>query len=231
MSDEKTWLEEIIEAYRELGGSAHYSDIYDYIDKTTSRSLTNSWKATIRRVIETHSSDSDNFAAIKDIFYSVDGIGKGVWGLREDVDKETPKASDIDFSDAIDKTRPDRTKTEIYRIIRDTNLTKKIKLYYNNSCQICGKTLKVGDHNYSEAHHIQPLGNGHDGLDLSENIIVLCPNHHVEFDYGSIAINPVNDEVIHIDLKNEFIGKKVFKKHDLGKEYLQYNFDNIYGHL
>ena len=34
------------------------------------------------------------------------------------------------------------------------------------------------------AHHIQPLGQPHNGPDVIGNIICVCPNHHAELDYG-----------------------------------------------
>lgn len=41
-----------------------------------------SWQATIRGAIETSSSDSQAFRGGKDLFRSVEGIGRGIWGLR-----------------------------------------------------------------------------------------------------------------------------------------------------
>ena len=40
----------------------------------------------------------------------------------------------------------------------------------------------------SEVHHIRPLGK-HDGADIIENMIVVCPNHHAMFDRGAITIS------------------------------------------
>ena len=40
-------------------------------------------ESSIRNIIETHSSDSDAYIEKnEDLFYSVEGKGKGVWGLR-----------------------------------------------------------------------------------------------------------------------------------------------------
>ena len=35
---------------------------------------------------------------------------------------------------------------------------------------------------YAEGAHIRPLGSPHDGPDKLENVLCLCPNHHVLFD-------------------------------------------------
>jgi hypothetical protein len=73
-----TWTEEIVVAMRTLGGAARYADLYALIQQTTSRELTPKWRATVRRTIEDHSSDSANFRA-EDIF---EHVSHGHWKLR-----------------------------------------------------------------------------------------------------------------------------------------------------
>ena len=223
-----TWLEDVINALEALGGIASYSDIYGYIQKHSNRRLPSSWKAIIRAIIERNSSDSKLFAGKKDLFYSVEGIGKGIWGLRE---KLTPTPSAEDLGDVKDNIElPERVKTEIYRVLRDTNLTKKMKQLYNNRCQICGNVIKLKDgKEYSEAHHIKPLGK-HDGPDSADNIIILCPNHHVEFDYGVIAIDPENFTVLHKNPNNSYLRGKIYihPSHKLNKEFLRFHLKMIY---
>jgi 5-methylcytosine-specific restriction protein B len=79
-----TWKEEVVAALEALGGKATYSDLYDYIKKTTSRQLKEHWTSSVRNAIEIHSSDSDIFQGKEDLFYSVSGRGSrpAVWGLR-----------------------------------------------------------------------------------------------------------------------------------------------------
>jgi hypothetical protein len=85
---------------------------------------------------------------------------------------KTPTASDAG--------KVERIETKIYRVLRDTALALKIKHMHNYSCQICNETITLaGGRRYVEAHHIQPLGTPHDGPDCEENIICVCPNHHV----------------------------------------------------
>jgi hypothetical protein len=73
------WLDEIRAALGALGGAARYADLYEYIARTTDRELTAEWKATVRRTIEDHSSDSLNHRAA-DVFQK---LGHGHWGLRD----------------------------------------------------------------------------------------------------------------------------------------------------
>lgn len=77
-----TVLEVVIQALKNLGGKAKYSDIYSEYEKIVNLPVTDGKKAGIRKCIETHSSDSDVYNGRDDFFYSVEGKGKGVWGLR-----------------------------------------------------------------------------------------------------------------------------------------------------
>ena len=60
---------------------------------------------------------------------------------------------------------------------RDPLLSESLKSIYDHRCQVCGMNFRMKyDEPFSETHHIHPLVEG--GLDLSKNIIVVCPNHH-----------------------------------------------------
>lgn len=99
---------------------------------------------------------------------------------------------------------PQKNITEVNRFIRDSALVKKLKKLYQNQCQICGYTFEYEKNKfYSEVHHYNPLEeNGNDDVD---NMIVVCPNHHSEFDYKVIAIDVDVQSIID---KN---GKKIDK--------------------
>ena len=112
-----------------------------------------------------------------------------------------------------------------YRTIRDTKLSKEIKNLYEFKCQVCGIQIKVDSGYYAEAAHIKALGKPHNGPDTPDNIICLCPNHHVMFDKNVFSIND--------DLSLLGIDGKITLKagHDLNKEYLSYhrNLKDTYG--
>ena len=102
-----------------------------------------------------------------------------------------PEASDL-------ADPPVRTKTETYRIVRDTIRARRLKKLYQHECQLCGTTIQLpGGQRYSEAHHIRPLGGEHLGPDIEENIIVLCPNHHAMLDLGAIGLAADNITLRH----------------------------------
>ncbi|MFB5676927.1 HNH endonuclease [Paenibacillus terreus] len=204
------WLEDIKNALSNLGGVAEYPQIYEAIYKKRGGNLPKTWKQIIQRTIQTHSSDSNAFSGGKDMFYSVKGIGNGVWGLRENRNI-TLYGSDIN-DDIPTNVRKYMT---VYRILRDTELARFLKQLHQNKCQICGETLKISNKKmYSEAHHIKPLGVPHSGPDIAENIIILCPNHHALLDFGALELSLGN-------LLNT-------TNHKISKEFIDYHNENIY---
>jgi len=60
----------------------------------------------------------------------------------------------------------------------------------------------------------QPLGRPHDGPDVAENILCLCPNHHVLFDNGAFA---VADDLRLLEMKGAL---RVHPKHRVEARYL-----------
>lgn len=219
------WVDEVVSAFEALEGISHYSDIYKYIGENTTRDLPASWKDIIRKEVEYHSSDSSVFLGKEDYFFSIGKKGNGMWGLRSSL-IEDPKTFDDD-----DYLAPKRELREVYRVIRNSSNAKKLKLLYGNSCQICGLRINLGNRYYSEAHHLQPLGGKHNGPDLIGNMIVVCPNHHAEFDFGAIAVIPKPLNIKHIISSNPINGKNlnVHDVHGLEPIFLKYHHENIFG--
>lgn len=87
------WVEYIIEAFEDLGGFATYDDLYAKLLEIRKEPFTEAWKATVRRTIEDHASQSANFRG-KDLFYLVGEKGHGIWGLRNYLPL-TPTAEDL----------------------------------------------------------------------------------------------------------------------------------------
>lgn len=126
-----------------------------------------------------------------------------------------------------DYNSPPRIETLVSRIIRDTKLSREVKSENSWKCQICDMSIKLNNGNYySEGHHLQPLGGEYQGPDIKGNIIIVCPTHHTELDYGVIAINPVTSMIEHIDKDNPYHGKKLaYKRVDLYDEFVKYHYD------
>jgi predicted restriction endonuclease len=83
---------------------------------------------------------------------------------------------------------PGRRLTTSKRTVRITKVARAVKEIHENTCQMCGKQLAVGDRGYSEGAHIQALGSPHEGPDVMENVLCLCPNCHVLFDFGALIV-------------------------------------------
>ncbi|MEO7147807.1 MAG: YDG/SRA domain-containing protein [Terrimesophilobacter sp.] len=92
----------------------------------------------------------------------------------------------------------------VSRRIRDTALSRGIKLLYDHHCQVCQTAIPgTGNRYYSEGAHVKPLGRPHLGADALNNLLCLCPNHHTQLDIGGMVIlddftiaRPTDDEVI-----------------------------------
>ncbi|ENH98191.1 HNH endonuclease [Gracilibacillus halophilus YIM-C55.5] len=102
----------------------------------------------------------------------------------------------------------------------------RLKVENEYICQICGTTTFLpGGNRYAEGHHLQPLGGNHHGPDILENIIILCPNHHAEFDYCSIAINPNTLYIEHVDTNDYYYNRPLaYQKNNLSMEFLEYHY-------
>ena len=66
----------------------------------------------------------------------------------------------------------------------------------NNPCRMCGYST------HTELCHIKAIKDFNDNISLDEinhptNLIVLCPNHHWEFDNGVISIEEI-DQVTNV---------------------------------
>ena len=142
-------------------------------------------------------------------------------------EERVPTVSEPDYPDY---SQPPRVPTIISRIVRDTALGRSIKKKNNWRCNICGIKIPLpNDSYYIEAHHLHPLGGEYCGPDTEKNILILCPTHHAEFDYGSIAINPQTGLIEHIDPSNPFNKRKPVSLHkNVGRQYLLYHYNNIF---
>lgn len=128
--------------------------------------------------------------------------------------RKSPEEIEIDY-ETKEKRRQAGT---ILRIIRDSKISQAIKTLYNSECQVCGIFIKTKSGRYAEGAHIRPLGKPHNGDDNSNNLLCLCPNHHVMFDKGSFSIQ---DD---LGLVGEVSGKlMVHPKHSLNTPNLKYH--------
>lgn len=213
-------VEEVFVVLRELGGRAEFNDIYKTLKNNRSGDFSyykneGSFRETTRQCIYKHCKGNAKYRGLEVIFIR---DGKFYKLSKSDIitpsdslektqitQQKTPIATDIKLP-----TSPEKVEQHLYRVLRDTVLARIVKEKNHYECEICNDTLKLKDGRlYAEAHHLKPLGRPHDGPDVRENIICVCPNDHVRLDYGAIALD------IH-DLSG------------VGKEYVDYHNENIY---
>jgi len=129
-----------------------------------------------------------------------------------------------------DYSPPGSVETKVIRTIRDTAMIRVIKAQFENHCAICNYAIQLpSDRFYSEGHHVRPLASFHEGPDVKQNILILCPTHHAEFDYGSIAIDPIKGKIVHLDPNNEYAGREpAYSLAHLDPEFLKYHFSVIF---
>ena len=100
-------------------------------------------------------------------------------------------------------------------------MTRYVKELYDYHCQACDLRLVLPAGHYAEGAHIKPLGRPHDGPDVPENVLCLCPNHHVLFDRGAIAIS---DDFKLIGAEGRLMVKP---NHNIEIQFLRYHRDHF----
>ena len=214
-------LEEITQAFAELGGEADWRDILKCVTEKRGGSYSpykdwHNYRSTMSQHIQQHCEGYKKFTGTV-LFEKVhEGRfrvvtarpGDLTWG-QKDRHSLTPIA--VDIAEA-----PPRLQTEIYRVLRDTKLAREVKWSHAFRCQVCHHPpLKLSEIKlYAEVHHIKPLGSPHDGPDAPDNILCVCPNCHVLLDYGAVSL----------DLGQ--LGTS--STHMVGREYVHYHNQQIF---
>jgi len=124
-----------------------------------------------------------------------------------------------------DYKRADRAATTVSRIKRDVSLSENIKEIYGYKCQVCNVYLKTPYGAIAIGAHIKGLGKPHNGPDVIENMICLCPNHHEQFDDHGFYIDSETSEIKGLE---GYDGKKITlnKKHNIEKSFLKYHLED-----
>ena len=138
---------------------------------------------------------------------------------------ENKKAHHLD-SIMNDENPPKSITSKITRKIRSTKKSELLKKKYNNLCQLCNIELhSTKTTMYSEVHHVWPLGK--DGKDNFDNMLVLCPNHHTQFDSAFIGFDTIYPELI-VDVFGNKVGKLHFiSDHKLKNENILYHIEKM----
>jgi predicted restriction endonuclease len=119
------------------------------------------------------------------------------------------------------ETNPGRIKSVTTRTIRNTSVSEYVKKLYEYKCQICLIEITIPKGFIAEGAHVKALGRPHNGPDVIENVLCLCPNHHAALDLGGLYIN---DHFEAMDLFDKKISQIVFRiQHKIELDYIQYH--------
>ena len=162
----------------------------------------------------------DGLFRVEDYWHKHGKSGHRIWQFRlvKIYDEDTVEFAGQEIDDG--SGVPLRQKISISRIVRDTAKTRWVKELYDCRCQVCGIRLEGPGGPYAEGAHIQPLGRPHNGPDVVENILCLCPNHHVLLDIGAFSIR---DDLTLIGLEGRLT---VRPRHKINKDFLRYRRDH-----
>ena len=148
-------------------------------------------------------------------------VEEGIYEIKEESHPkkiEKVKVKKLSFEETIGKAK--RRRMEVEGFLRNTTKVKKLKEIYDNKCQIvqCNFRLEYISKNkkkspYSEVHHYNPLKKEAD--DDYGNMIVLCPNHHTEFDFRVKFIHYDGTTIINQDGKETSETIKFSRGHKL----------------
>jgi len=182
------------EAVDNLKGETPNPMLYDEIERLGIRDFTDNWRMTVQGTIERHSIDSEAWGENFDVFYSVQGMGQGVWGLRHQyrITADTIQDSNPIIPDILDS----ETESFVKKTIQAPNYALRtiavrrgqpafratlLRLY--GSCMI----TDCSDSQVLEACHIIPYSISNDNS--AENGLLLRADIHTLFDLKLITID------------------------------------------
>ena len=124
-----------------------------------------------------------------------------------------------------------RTRREVEQQLRNARLAAGLKQAYGSQCMFCESTIVVSispEEFYAEAAHIRPLGRPHRGTDVPQNMLVLCPNCHVQFDAGTLQLSlqtPTEMQIMSRVRNHPLAGKVVRTRgaHTLEAQYVDWH--------
>lgn len=108
------------------------------------------------------------------------------------------------------------------RIKRNPQIAKWVKSLYEDQCQICRITLRTPSSNFSQGAHIRGLGQPHNGADSTTNMLCLCANCHILFDFGTFYVDSQTMQV-HNTVDGTICDLLINTKHNLDKDALDYH--------
>ena len=158
----------------------------------------------------------DGLYLVDDFWQELGRSGFRVWRYRLIKLPSIPVRIDTAADDLGTPPVARRREMTVLRLVRDTAQARRIKELYDYRCQMCGARLEGLAGPYAGAAHIRPLGAPHHGPDAQDNILCLCPNHHVILDHGGVGVGE------DLSLTGEEGRLEVDPRHRVSDEHLRY---------
>ena len=187
--EKTTYRSEIIAALKILGGQGHWKSICDVIkerDLLPSIRTNQDWESNVRAELQRHSSDTDSYRGGKDIFFSAQGIGHGIWGI-----KDTDLLNTDDLFDYMNNG--EYTSTEyvegaqktimVNTFERNPSLRKESIKIHGVDCKICAFNFErhygIRGKDFIEIHHIVPISHMKRNYSITPyDLLPVCSNCH-----------------------------------------------------
>ena len=165
----------------------------------------------------------DGLFQVERYWHEVSRSGFRIWRFRLVKLEPSPHApTEVAAPAPSGREQPGRIRSTIQRVVRSTEVSRFVKRVHDDHCQMCDVRLETPTGGYSEGAHVQPLGRPHDGPDTADNILCLCPNHHVLFDSGAVVIT---DELELVDTTSgRRLGRlRTEPTHQVAPEFIRYH--------
>lgn len=164
----------------------------------------------------------DGLYTVERFWHDVGRSGFRIWLFRLVKNLEKVRVGQEVREEPAEYAAPGCQEMRVSRVVRDSARARRVKALYDHRCQMCGTRLECPAGPYSEAAHIRPLGTPHGGPDTVDNILCLCPNHHVLFDNGAIYV--ADDLSLNGEGGNRLA---VHKNHRINDRHLAYHRDHL----
>jgi putative restriction endonuclease len=180
------------------------------------------------RVIRGHNSRSqyapkfgyryDGLYAVVDSWHDVGRSGFRIWRYRlVQLPDKRSKVNMTSVKESPTETYGQGADSDVFPVAHDTAPMREVKAMYDFMCQVCGVRLELPTGPYAEAAHIKAVGEPHCGPDAIDNVLCLCPNHRLLFNWGAFS---VADDLILVGLAGSL---HVDHAHKLNPDYLRYH--------
>lgn len=179
------WGDDILEAMENIGGPANYEKIYGQVKKVrlgNHRSWPKNAEAIIRREIQQASSDSSSWKGQKDDYFSVAGLGQGIWSIRDATKIRITSKDSFNFEGLyVSGLEGVVFEASYLKRSRNRSLVAECRERDREVCQTC-HTKPMGRNKVTviEVHHLNPLlsADSHGLMTKLKDLVCLCPTCH-----------------------------------------------------